>query len=68
MVGDFALFSNGCIYPVTYITISNAREGIIVGCQNGINISMKLQHGSSCKGFFKTEEEAEAVLKELGKG
>ena len=64
-VGDFALFSDGYILPVTYITMSNAREGITVGCQNGIRISMNLQYGNWCKGFFKTEEEAESALKEL---
>ncbi len=64
-VGDFALFSNGDIRPVIYITLSNPYEGITVGCQNGIRISMNLQYGNWCKGFFKTEEEAEAALKEL---
>lgn len=64
-VGDFALFSNGCIYPVTYITMSNEREGITVGCQNGIRVSMNLQYGSWCKGFFKSMEEAEAALENM---
>ena len=67
-VGDFALFSDGDIRPVVYVTMSNAHEGIIVGCQNGINISMNLQYGSWCKGFFKTKEEAEAALKEFERG
>lgn len=64
-VGDFALFSDGDIRPVTYITVSNARDGIVVGCQNGINISMNLQYGSWCKGFFKTRPEAERALTEM---
>ena len=65
-VGNFALFANGVILPVVYITLSNPKEGISIGCQNGIRISMNLHYGSWCKGFFKTREEAEAVLKELG--
>lgn len=64
-VGDFALFSNGVILPVVYITLSNPKEGISIGCQNGIHISMNLHYGSWCKGFFKTREEAESALKEL---
>lgn len=64
-VGDFVLFSNGVILPVVYITLSNPKEGISIGCQNGIHISMNLHYGSWCKGFFKTHEEAESALKEL---
>lgn len=64
-VGDFALFSDGDIRPVTHITVSNARDGIVVGCQNWINISMNFQYGSWCKGFFKTRAEAEAKLAEM---
>lgn len=64
-VGDFALFSNGDILPITHITLSNPKDGISVGCQNGIHISMNLNYGSWCKGFFKSREEAEATLKEL---
>ena len=64
-VGDFALFCNGDIRPVIYVTMSNVHEGIIVGCQNGIHISMNLHYGSWCKGFFKTCEEAKSALKEL---
>lgn len=63
VVGDFALFSDGDIRPVIYIAVSN--EDVVVGCQNGIKISMNLQYGSWCKGFFKTRDEAEAALKEL---
>lgn len=59
-VGDFALFSSGDILPVVYITVS--KNGITVGCQNGIHISdSSLQ--SWCRGFFKTREEAEEILK-----
>lgn len=64
-VGDFALFSDGSILPVTYITISDVRGGIVIGCQNGINISMNLQYRSWCKGFFKTRPEAEQALAEM---
>lgn len=64
-VGDFALFSDGSILPVTYITISDVRGGIVIGCQNGINISMNLQYRSWCKGFFKTRPEAERALAEM---
>lgn len=67
-VGNFALFANGVILPVVYITLSNPKEGISIGCQNGIHISMNLHYGSWCKGFFKTREEAEAALKELERG
>ncbi|MCI8378685.1 MAG: hypothetical protein HFH72_09230 [Lachnospiraceae bacterium] len=62
-VGDFALFSDGCILPVTYISATS--NGVVVGCQNGINISMNLQYGSWCKGFFKTRQEAEDKLAEM---
>lgn len=62
-LGDFALFSDKRILPVTFI--SKANEGIIVGCQNGIRISMDSQYGDWCKGFYRTREEAEERLKEL---
>ncbi len=64
-VGDYALFSDGDIRPVVYITVSNNHEDIVVGCQNGINISMNFQYGSWCKGFFKTRQEAEDKLAEM---
>lgn len=56
-VGDYALFSNGDILPVVYITLGT--DGITVGCQNGINISMALQYGSWCKGFYASYKQAE---------
>lgn len=65
VVGDFALFSSGDIRPVTHITISNMHDGIIVGCQNGIKISMNLNYGSWCKGFFKTQQEAKDKFAEM---
>lgn len=62
-LGDFALFSDKRILPVTFISKTN--EGIIVGCQNGIRISMDSQYGDWCKGFYRSREEAEEKLKEL---
>lgn len=38
--GDYAVFSDGSIIPVTYVTFE--QEGVTVGCQNGIHISMSL--------------------------
>lgn len=69
-VGDYALFSGGTIIPVIYITLS-ANGHITVGCQNGIRVpvdSMWGNSGSSCKGFFRTEEEAGAAWEGLRKG
>lgn len=65
VVGNFALFSNGDILPVTYITIANKNGDIVVGCQNGAKISMYLHYGYWCKGFFETEEEAEKAFIKL---
>ena len=68
-VGDYALFSGGTIIPVIYITLS-ANGHITVGCQNGIRVSVDSMwgnSGSSCKGFFRTEEEAGAAWEELRK-
>ncbi len=62
-VGDYAVFSDGNIIPVIYVTFS--KEGVTVGCQNGIRISMSLQFGNWCKGFYKNYESAEAALKEM---
>lgn len=57
------MFSDGDIRPVTYISVTS--DGLVVGYQNGINVSMNLQYGSWCKGFFKTRQEAEAKLAEM---
>ena len=63
--GDYAVFSDGSIIPVTYVTFE--QEDVIVGCQNGIRISMALQFGNWCKGFYKNYEEAETALRTLKK-
>lgn len=60
-VGDYAIFSNRDILPVVYISITH--QGIVVGCQNGVTISMWCKNW--CKGFYKTYEQAKSALQEM---